>query len=350
MKFIEILPELEEGGVERHVLWLSNGLARRGHEVLVVSAGGKLEHALVVGTQSWRLPVHYKNPLTVLYSAARIAAAAKRNGYNLIHAHSRVPAWVALLASKMAGVPFVVTLHVRFGNRSPAVYKPYRLASRVICVSESARSAMGELVGDRTVVIRNGLPGARGKWRGKYPPWKLLFVGRLSHPKGIDVALRALSRLKSYDWTLDVVGDGPLRKELESFVAEEGLEGHVFFHGFCPDVEPWMKGASLLLFPSLYEGLPLTLAQSIQIGLPALASDIPEVREMTVEPSSLVPAGDAKAWEEALKGIFSGAAEPPRLKASYDLSLDEMIDKTLALYEEVAFTARAAGRKRSSSC
>ncbi|WP_198469294.1 glycosyltransferase, partial [Acetomicrobium sp. S15 = DSM 107314] len=46
-----------------------------------------------------------------------IAAVARRNGYDLIHAHSRVPAWVALLASKMAGVPFVVTLHVRFGNR-----------------------------------------------------------------------------------------------------------------------------------------------------------------------------------------------------------------------------------------
>ena len=183
--------------------------------------------------------MHYKNPLTVLYSAASIAAAASREDYDLIHAHSRVPAWVALLASKMAGVPFVVTLHVRFGNRSPVVYKPYRLASRVICVSESARSAMGELVGDRTVVIRNGLPGVRGKWRGKYPPWKLLFVGRLSHPKGIDVALRALSRLKSYDWTLDVVGDGPLRKELESFVAEEGLEGRVFFHGFCLT---WSRG------------------------------------------------------------------------------------------------------------
>jgi glycosyltransferase involved in cell wall biosynthesis len=294
--------------------------------------------------------VHYKNPLTVLYSAARIAAVARRNGYDLIHAHSRVPAWVALLASKMAGVPFVVTLHVRFGNRSPLVYKPYRLASRVICVSESARSAMGDLVGDRTVVIRNGLPDARGKWRGKYPPWKLLFVGRLSPVKGIDVALRALCRLKSYDWTLDVVGDGPLRKELESFVAEEGLEGRVFFHGFCPDVEPWMMGASLLLFPSLYEGLPLTLAQSIQIGLPALASDIPEVREMTVKPSSLVPAGDAKAWEEALRGIFSGDAEPPRLKAGYDLALDKMVDKTLALYEEVVFAVRAAGRGRLSSC
>jgi glycosyltransferase involved in cell wall biosynthesis len=111
-----------------------------------------------------------------------------------------------------------------------------------------------------------------------------------------------------------------------------------------------MMGASLLLFPSLYEGLPLTLAQSIQIGLPVLASDIPEVREMTVEPYSLVPAGDAKAWEEVLRGIFSGDAEPPHLKASYDLALDRMIDKTLALYEEVVFAVRAAGSGRSSSC
>jgi hypothetical protein len=96
-------------------------------------------------------------------------------------------------------------------------------------------------------------------------------------------------------------------------------------------------------------GLAHNARPELQIGFP-LASDIPEVREMTVEPSSRVPAGDAKAWEEALKGIFSGAAEPPRLKASYNLSLDKMVDKTLALYEEVVFTARAAGSGRSSSC
>ena len=209
MKFIEILPELEEGGVERHVLWLSNGLARRGHEVLVVSAGSNTRSS---STQSWHLPVHYKNPLTVLYSAVRIASAARREGYDLIHAHSRVPAWVALLASKMAGVPFVVTLHVRFGNRSPIVYKPYRLASRVIC-GANRLSAMGELVGDRTVVIGNGLPGVRNEGN----PLLEVCLRRTFRTTGKTWLPGALSRLKVTTGRLDMV-EAALRKNLSPFV------------------------------------------------------------------------------------------------------------------------------------
>lgn len=347
MKVLQLLPEFEEGGVERHVLWLSEELASRGHEVLVVSAGGKLEKDLVLASHR-RLPVHRKEPFTVLYCAFALAAAMKRNSFDLIHAHSRVPAWAALLASKIAGLPFIVTLHVRFGNRSRWVYKPYRSAFKVICVSESARSAMESLIGEHAVVVRNGLPPVRAKWKGHTFPFKLLFVGRLSPVKGIDMALRALSRLKNHGWTLDVVGDGPLISELKSFVAEEGLEGRVFFHGFRPDVELWMEEASLLLFPSLYEGLPLTLAQGIEVGLPILASDIPEVREMIKESSSLVPSGDEKAWEEALRDIFSGAKGLPFLRPAFDFSLKRMADEISAVYEE-ALACEGALKKRAGS-
>ena len=66
MNIIHILPEFDEGGVERHVLWLSNELAALGHDVTVVSAGGKLE-ARLKGVTIVHLPVHRKNPLTALY-------------------------------------------------------------------------------------------------------------------------------------------------------------------------------------------------------------------------------------------------------------------------------------------
>ena len=65
MNIIHILPEMDEGGVERHVLWLANELAALGHTVTVVSAGGKLE-AQLKGVKIVHLPVHRKNPQTAL--------------------------------------------------------------------------------------------------------------------------------------------------------------------------------------------------------------------------------------------------------------------------------------------
>ena len=70
MRVMHILPELEEGGVERHVLMLSGQQREEGHEVYVVSAGGKLVSQLAKEVSHIRLPVHIKNPLVGMYCAA----------------------------------------------------------------------------------------------------------------------------------------------------------------------------------------------------------------------------------------------------------------------------------------
>ena len=78
MKIIHILPELEEGGVERHVLWLTEELSSRGHEVAVMSSGGKMVSRLAPGVKHLALPVDVKNPLTAFFCARKIAYLAAR--------------------------------------------------------------------------------------------------------------------------------------------------------------------------------------------------------------------------------------------------------------------------------
>ena len=107
MKIIHILPELEIGGVERHVIDLANELVKRGHEVMVISAGGRMERQLDAKVLVRHLPVHKKNPLTGLYSAVKIARWVRREGWQILHAHSRVPAWIANWASPLARVPWL---------------------------------------------------------------------------------------------------------------------------------------------------------------------------------------------------------------------------------------------------
>ena len=124
MTIIEILPELDIGGVERHVIDLSNELAARGHDVTVISAGGKMQSQLSAAVRHIDMPVHKKKPFTIWACSRKIAALARRKGAQLILAHSRVPAWIARWAAKGAGVPYVVTAHVVFGNKSPWIYAP----------------------------------------------------------------------------------------------------------------------------------------------------------------------------------------------------------------------------------
>lgn len=311
MKILMILPEFDEGGVERHVLWLSTELSTLGNTVLIVTAGGRLEEKLPQAVRVVHLPVHRKNLFTAFFSAVRIAGIAKREAFDLLHAHSRVPAWIAWWASRLSGKPWIVTAHDRY--RKNAAIRPFLKADGAICVSEAVRSHLERSLPARTVVIRNGIPGTSDHWqkRDEPGPFRFLFVGRLTRRKGLHVALSALSSVKGNPWVLDILGDGPQREELEALAVNLGLEEKVCFHGFRDDVGKWMASADCLLFPSFDEGMPLTLMQGIRTGVPVLASGIDPVRELVGGGTCLLPPGEVPAWERVLSGVASRECEAP---------------------------------------
>lgn len=315
MKIIEILPELDIGGVERHVTDLANELSRRGHEVLVVSAGGQMLPQLGPGVLHRTLPVHKKNPFAVLKCAGLMAGMVRREGWQILHAHSRAPAWAAAAASSRSGVPFVVTAHTDFGNKSRWIYLPYRRAQKVICVSAAVRGAMRGCFYDNTQVILNGLEKPSAQWTGpEGAGTKFLFVGRLSEVKGLQDVLRALP--EEGGWTLDVLGDGPMMAALREITVSRGFGGRVVFRGYAEQAvcDEYMSKSSCLLFPSYQEGMPLTLARAVQTGIPVIASDIGPVAEMCATPDLLLPAGDGGRWRAALSAFLDGGLALPRWK------------------------------------
>ena len=335
MNIIEILPELDIGGVERHVIDLSNELAARGHDVTVISAGGKMQSQLSAAVRHIDMPVHEKNPFTIWACSRKIAALARRKGAQLIHAHSRVPAWIARWAAKGAGVPYVVTAHVVFGNKSPWIYAPYRDAARVICVSNAVREGMKDCFYANTQVVLNGLDEPKIHWREENleGPVKFLFVGRLSPVKGLHDALRAMP--EDMEWTLDVLGDGPMRAELEEISKERGFTERVTFHGYSDKADEFMARSSCLLFPSYTEGMPLTLARAVQIGIPVIASDIPPVSEMAGGSADLLPPGDLPAWREAIAGFIKTRRAELNIPLSSVPTLEKMVDADELIYSEV---------------
>lgn len=331
MRVMHILPELDLGGVERHVIDLANEQVRRGWDVCVVSAGGRMESQFSPGVKLWHLPVHRKNLLTGAFCACRIAHCVKSERYDLLHAHSRVPAWIAWWAASLASVPFVVTAHGIFNTRVRLIYAPYRAANCAVCVSEAVRSTMRDCFYENTKVIVNGIRRPSRRWNpANKGQNKLLFVGRLSFVKGLQDVFPALPT--DLPWSLDVVGEGPQLAEWAEQCRSLGIADRVTFHGYSDKVEEFMADASCLLFPSHREGMPLTLAQAVLMGLPVLASDIEPVAEMMGGKDGLVPVGDLAAWKTTLTDFLQGKLEPRPFPVSCVPTLEKMVDELEAVY------------------
>lgn len=107
-------------------------------------------------------------------------------------------------------------------------------------------------------------------------PTRLIFVGRLMPQKACDQLIRAcaLLRDKGVDFLLSIVGDGPLKEELSSFVSNLNLEQHIIFEGYQSAPIVNMKESHILVLPSMYEGMSNALLEAISIGLPIVTTDV----------------------------------------------------------------------------
>ena len=330
MKILHIVPEFEEGGVERYVVQLCHEQVKRGHEITLATAGGKLEKLLPdKNVRILHLPVQRKNLFTIAYSSHKLA---KINDWDIIHAHSRVPAWIAWRTSAKTRIKWIMTAHAPYSLNIGI--KPLLHADGVICVSDSVRHELENYLPANTITIPNGIREPKFSWEGKYFPEnkKFLYVGYLAKRKGLDIALRALGNLKDFEWTLDIVGDGSQRKELETLVNELGINDRVRFYGFRDDTDEFMSKAACLLFPSYQEGLPLTVNEALGVGLPVLASDIEPLRPLAS--GKLIQPGNVEEWTKAIKDVIQGEAASP-LSREKLTTFEQTVDSIESFYRSV---------------
>ena len=258
--------------------------------------------------------------------------AQKHKQWDIVHAHSRVPAWITWWTSALTGIPWIYTAHSTYSLN--AGLTPLKHARGVICVSEAVRKHLADYLPENTVTMTNGMRKPSCSWEGRGFPGhtRFLFVGRLARPKGLDAALNALSQLKERQWTLDVIGDGPQRAEWEALTAELGLEDRVTFQGYRDDAEAWMARSGCLLFTSYQEGMPLTVLEALSVGIPILASDIEQLRPLASGP--LIPPRDVEAWRTAIEKVLDCGETSP-LSAKGLTTFAETADQIEAFYREV---------------
>lgn len=363
---LQCLPALRGGGVERGTLEISRALVERGHRSIVVSAGGAMVAQLTrEGGEHVEWPVGVKSPLTLRF-VRRMRSLCEREGVDVVHARSRVPAWVCLLAWRgmdPARRPrFVTTMH---GVHSVSRYSEVMTrGERVIAVSETVRahieSAYPRADLSKVVVVPRGVDDtefpyghrASDAWRGathaEFPTvaagrFLVLLPGRVTRLKGHADAVRAVALAveRGVDPHLLIVGGvdpkkRALRREVEALAGELGVADRVTFAGARSDIREWMAACDVTLACSTQpESFGRTALEAVKLGRPVVGYDHGGVGEVLgrVFATGLVPAGDWRAMGER---IVEFAHRPPLVKRTELYTLRAMQERTLALYEEMA--------------
>ena len=367
---LQLLPALESGGVERSTLEISAALVAAGHRSLVVSAGGRLLPALLEGGgEHVELDVGRK-ALATLRLVGPLRRLLVEQGVDIVHARSRLPAWVGWRA--LRGLPepsrprLVTTVH---GLNSPSRYSQVMVrGERVVCVSGTVREhVLRHYPGtdpDRLRVIPRGIDArdfpraplperaaraaaavAEPRLGGEGP--LLLLPGRGTRLKGHADALELLAALRAggSDARLWMPGArDPARAsyvaELESRALELGIADVVAITPPTSAIAAAYAASDLVLQLSRKpEAFGRTVIEALSVGRPVLGWDHGGVGELLgeLQPEGAVPAFDAEALRLRAGALL---ARDGRLPATIPTvpdrySLRSMQDATLSVYDEL---------------
>jgi len=354
MHVLQLLPNLTVGGVERGVLDLAKGLIARGHRVSVVSAGGPLvERLAALGATHYQLPIHKKSLAAMWSCVPALIQIIRANHVDVVHARSRIPAWIGFMAARHAQRPFVTTAH---GFYAPHAGSRVMAWGRlVIAPSASLGDYLVEhfqLPKQRLRVIVRGVDTEEFAFHpppaAHDGPWRIGLFGRLSRIKGHDVALRALAamRRKGLAVTLCIAGadaESPQHRMLEALIHSLQLEEAVEWLGLRQDMPALIASVDLVVVPSTYpESFGRVVVEAKAVGRPVVASRIGALAELVADGASglLVPAGDPEALAQALARLITDNAlrarcvDAGRREVEAQWTADQMVERTLAVYDE----------------
>ena len=256
---LQVIPTLNISGEEQGCFDVANYLTKNGFTSnIITSSGYRIEQLEKNGSIVNRIPVHSKNPLTIIINIFRIIKIVKKNNINIIHARSRAPAWSCYFVAKIAKIKFITTFHgtYNFNNKIKKFYNSIMIRSDyIIAISEFIHNEIKSKYAyskKNLSVISRGidieyLDPSKTDYKKvkkiikdhdiKNDSIKLVLPGRVSGWKGHNVAIEAMAHLKdksSNDFELIFVGPADnlkLKNNLLQKISELKLENCVKFVG-----------------------------------------------------------------------------------------------------------------------
>ena len=371
MVVLQVLPELNQGGVELGTIEIASELQKRGIENYVASAGGRMAFNLErMKIKHFTLPLKTKNILKLYINSWRLSKIIKDYGVTIVHARSRAPAWSAYWAAKRCGVHFMTTFHGTYGLGPWGIKKIYNqvmtFGERVIAISNHIKEHIIKNYGTdenkirliaRCVNMENFNVETTSAERmiklleeNNIPEDKPLvtLIGRLTNWKGQKLLVEALNKIKDEDFHCLLIGDDQGRvkytEELHQKIEQYGMSDRYTFIRHVNDVPAAMMLSEVVLSTSIEpEAFGRIAIEGQAMGRIVVASNIGGSKETVIDgvTGKLFESNNADDLAQAIRWALHlskeerekiGAAAIKNVKEHFTKQI--MCDKTIKVYEE----------------
>lgn len=290
----------------------------------------------------------------------------KLNNVDIWHAHDYKTNLIGLIVKKFHPMKLITTTHGwdRFDGGLPRYFKWDKKwflprYERVICVSENVRSEciQAGLAKSSCPLIENAIDTAQFKRLRTVSVAKsedfgiqdctqvIGSIGRLSEEKGFDLLIDAACRLlhEGAQIRLVIAGEGPIRNQLETQIAESGFSKHIQLVGFRQDTRAFYEGLDTFVLSSHREGLPNVLLEAMAVGTPVLATRVGGVERVVQQNENglLIEPGSSEQIYAGLKQLMNSAEQRQKFSqrglasVTKHWSFSKRMDAIVKVYEEV---------------
>lgn len=362
MNILQILPELNYGGVETGTIDFVKYLKSNNHKAVVVSAGGKLvEELKAVGGIHYLLEVNKKSVFSILKCINELVKIIVKEDIQIVHARSRVPAWSAYFASRITNVPLITTAHGYYSRHFFSQIMGW--AKFVIVPSQVIGRHMIDDFGvpfDKLRFIPRSVDAEKFTFK---PPEErnrtefiIAIVGRITPLKGHAFFIRAIQKVARIIpniqvWIVGSVPKGKMRykEDLEILAKRLGVSHLIKFLGVSYDIPDLLSKINLLVLSTItHEAFGRVIVEAQASGVPVVATKVGGVVDIIDDgvDGLLVPPSDPESMKEAIVRVLkdqelsSALAKNARLKALSKFTLERMSKATLEVYNEAVTSKR----------
>jgi GalNAc-alpha-(1->4)-GalNAc-alpha-(1->3)-diNAcBac-PP-undecaprenol alpha-1,4-N-acetyl-D-galactosaminyltransferase len=292
MKVTLVIYGLGGGGAERVMSIVANYWVNYGWDVTLITLVNLQEQSFYqldprVKTESLGIAGNSTNLLAAIANTWRrvkvLRQAIIASQPDVVIGFMNSVSVYTILACWKLNIPTIVSEHIYPGATDAnkiwqLIMKwVYRYADLLTVLTQNALPFYPAEQGYRTIVMPNPViapSGEVGTVRVLSTP-SLIAIGRLHPQKGFDLLIKAFHQIqdKYPDWQLTILGEGPMRSELEDLRSQLQLTERVHLPGLVTNVPDYLRQADLFVMPSRFEGFPMALCEAMAYGLPVLAAD-----------------------------------------------------------------------------
>jgi glycosyltransferase involved in cell wall biosynthesis len=370
-RILFVIDNLQFGGGERVFAQIINGLPSDKYETFLASQPGEQFDQALQSSQFQFFPIDFSKRLSFSL-VLKLADIIKKNSVDMVHGQGARVEFYARLASRLACRPrYISTIAMPVegfdvGFFRKKIYRFFdhfseRFVDRFLVVSDTLKNKM---INERNIPAEKVIRVYNGIETDHYSPTRRIrervrsefnigeeqtlvgSVGRLVWQKGFEYLIRSIPQILSVDPKAQVlvVGDGPMRNELEELAERMKVGEHLIIAGFRTDIKEILSGLDILVIPSLLEGFPMITLEGMAMAKPIIATKIDGITEQITHEESgiIIPPRDPQAIANAIIKVVNNArlAETMGLEArkrvENDFSVDRMVAETEKVYQTLS--------------